>query len=73
MPLPRKDQAKLNYLNSPEGQFLRSSVKRHNVSLSEISDTILPDNFEFDGWKVAGGKFCKTADEYKQALKKYGE
>lgn len=71
MALPRKDQAKINYLNSPEGQALQQSAEKHNISLDQISDEVLPDDFEFTGWKVVdGGIFCKTAGEYKAALAK---
>lgn len=71
MSLSRKDQAKINYLNSSKGQALKQVVIKHNVPLSQVSDEVLPDNFEFDGWKVVeGGIFCKTAGEYKTALAK---
>jgi len=39
-----------------------------SIPLDQISDTVLPDKFAFDGWKVVNGTFCKTAGEYKAAL-----
>ena len=69
--MSRKDQAKIDYLNSPEGKALGVSVLNRRIPLSQVSDEVLPDDFEFDGWKVvSGGKFCKTAGEYKAALDK---
>lgn len=70
MTLSRKDQAKINYLNSPEGRTTRETMNRHDVPISQLSDTVLPDDFVFDGWKVVEGKYCKTVAEYKAALVK---
>jgi hypothetical protein len=71
MTLSKKNKAKLNFLNSPEGRALKISVEKHNIPLDQISDTMLPDEFEFEGWKVVDGQFCKTVGEYKKALEKY--
>lgn len=66
----RKDEAKLDYLNSPKGAALKRVIEARGIALSEISDTMLPDDFVFDGWKVVADKFCKTVGEYKAALDK---
>lgn len=66
----RKDQAKIRYLNSSEGQALRKSVQARDIPIDQISDTMLPDDFKFDGWKVVNGVFCKTVEEYKIELAK---
>lgn len=71
--LSRKDQAKMNYLNSPEGAALKKSVIARGIPINQISDTMLPDDFKFDGWKVVDGQFCKTVGEYKKALAKYDD
>jgi len=68
MSLSKKDQAKLKYLNSREGQVLKRTVINRDIPLDQIDDAILPDDFEFDGWKVVDGQFCKTVGEYKAAL-----
>ncbi len=68
MTTSRKDQAKIDFLNSPEGAFLKEAMERHDVSIDQISDTMLPDDFVFDGEKVVGGMSCKTVKEYKEAL-----
>lgn len=70
MPLSRKDLAKINYLNSLEGQALAASVQKHGIPLDQVSDEVLPDDFEFDGWRLVGSVFCKTAGEYKAELAK---
>lgn len=70
MTLSRKEQAKLNYLNSPKGKILKEIVGRHNVPLGQVSDTVLPDDFKFDGDKYVNGKACSTVREYKAALAK---
>lgn len=66
----RKDQAKINYLNSAEGEVLKKVIETRGIPVSQVSDTVLPDDFKFDGWKVVGGVFCKTVGEYKAALSK---
>jgi hypothetical protein len=70
MALSKKNQAKMKYLNSPEGKALSASMIKHNIPVGQVSDTVLPDDFVFDGWKVVDGKFCKTAGEYKAAVAK---
>jgi hypothetical protein len=70
MALSKKDQAKIKYLNSSEGKILLASLRKHNIPVEQVSDTVLPDNFVFDGWKVVDGEFCKTSGEYKAAIAK---
>lgn len=68
MTTSRKDQAKIDFLNSSEGAFLKEVMERHDVSIDQVSDTMLPDDFVFDGCKVVNGTDCKTVKEYKEAL-----
>lgn len=71
--LSKKDQAKLKYLQSPEGAALRVSVGAHNIPLDQVSDMVLPDDFEFDGWKVIHGEFCRTVGECKAVQAKHAD
>ena len=68
MTLSRKDQAKMKFLASSEGIFLSEAMARRDVPVSQVSDTMLPSDFKFEGVKVVYGKFCRTAGEYKAAL-----
>ncbi len=47
-------------------------MKRHNVSLGEISPTSLPpqyDDAHFEGVRVGkNGEFCRTVGEYKKSF-----
>ncbi len=68
--MSKKTQAKVNYLNSKKGGWLGNVFRARKIPADQLSDTALPDDFEFDGWQVVNGKFCKTVDEYKAALDK---
>ena len=66
----KKQRAKEKYLKSPEGRAARTVLENRDLSADQLSDTVLPDDFEFDGLKVLGGQTYKTAGEYKEAVRK---
>ncbi len=55
--MSKKNEAKRNYLNSSEGKALKKTVTNRGIPLDQISDTVLPDDYEFEGWKVVDGEF----------------
>jgi hypothetical protein len=52
--------------------MLKETMAKHDIPVNQVSDTMLPDDYEFEGWKVVKGVYCRTVGEYKRELAKIG-